>query len=181
MNNSPKTSEFLSNNQSLSKPKSRREFLAKSTAIATGAAVAATVGGCTQEVREEKKAVRWGMVVDLKKCVGCKACVVACKAENHTPPGVSYNVVMEEEIRTYPYVRRQFLFRPCMQCANSSCVYVCPTEATYYRPDGIVAIDYDKCIGCRYCIAACPYGARDQPEVLLPLTAFNTSWQSALC
>lgn len=100
------------------------------------------------------------MVIDLKKCVGCKACTVACKAENHTPPGVAYNVVMEEEVGTYPNVTRKFIPRPCMQCENSPCTKVCPTGATYHRPDGIVAVDYDKCIGCRYCVTACPYGAR---------------------
>jgi molybdopterin-containing oxidoreductase family iron-sulfur binding subunit len=100
------------------------------------------------------------MIIDLQKCVGCGACATACKAENHTPPGVVYSVVMEEEIGTYPYVRRQFMPRPCMQCQSSSCTRVCPTLATYHRDDGIVAVDYDKCIGCRYCVAACPYGAR---------------------
>ncbi|HLG42248.1 MAG TPA: 4Fe-4S dicluster domain-containing protein, partial [Planctomycetota bacterium] len=70
------------------------------------------------------------------------------------------NVVMEEEIGEFPYVTRRFVPRPCMQCANPSCTLVCPTAATYSRPDGIVVVDYDKCIGCRYCIAACPYGAR---------------------
>jgi molybdopterin-containing oxidoreductase family iron-sulfur binding subunit len=110
--------------------------------------------------RKEDKGVRYGMVIDLKKCVGCKSCTVACKAENHTPPGVLYMVVMEEEIGEYPNVRQRFMPRPCFHCKNPSCVPVCPTKATYKRDDGIVPIDYDKCIGCRYCITACPYGAR---------------------
>ncbi len=58
------------------------------------------------------------MIIDLKRCVGCKACAAACKAENHTPPGVAYNVVMEEEVGTYPDVRRRFISRPCMHCAT---------------------------------------------------------------
>ncbi|HID61378.1 MAG TPA: 4Fe-4S dicluster domain-containing protein [Anaerolineae bacterium] len=102
----------------------------------------------------------WGMVVDLRKCVGCNACTVACKSENSTPPGVAYHVVLEEEIGRYPNVTRRFLPRPCMQCQHPPCVRVCPVNATYSRPDGVVAIDYDVCIGCRYCVSACPYGAR---------------------
>lgn len=103
---------------------------------------------------------KWGMVIDLRKCVGCAACTVACKAENHLPPGVVYRPVMEEEVGRYPNVGRHFLPRPCMQCAEPPCVAVCPVGASYQRPDAIVAIDYEKCIGCRYCISACPYGAR---------------------
>lgn len=102
----------------------------------------------------------WGMVIDLRKCVGCNACTIACKAENNTPPGVAYHVVIEEEIGKYPNVARRFLPRPCMQCEHPPCVKVCPVDATYKRPDGIVVIDYDVCIGCRYCLTACPYGAR---------------------
>lgn len=102
----------------------------------------------------------WGMVIDTKKCIGCSSCVVACKAENVTPGGVSYIVVFDEEIGKYPNVGRKFLAKPCMQCENPSCVPVCPVKATYKRPDGVVVIDYKKCIGCRYCINACPYGSR---------------------
>ncbi len=103
---------------------------------------------------------KWGMVIDLKKCVGCDSCTVACKAENRTPPGVSYNVVVEEEHGEFPNVTRTNLPRPCMQCENPPCVQVCPVSATYKMDDGIVNIDYDRCIGCRYCSIACPYGAR---------------------
>ncbi|MFQ5682724.1 MAG: 4Fe-4S dicluster domain-containing protein [Candidatus Binatia bacterium] len=113
--------------------------------------------------RAMKKSIekrRWVMVIDLHKCVGCSACTVACKAENHLPPGVVYRPVIEEEIGKYPNVSRRFIPRPCMQCDNPPCVPVCPVKATYKRPDGIVEIDYNQCIGCRYCIPACPYGAR---------------------
>ena len=103
---------------------------------------------------------KWAMVIDLRKCTGCHACVNACRSENALPPGVVYRVVMEEETGIYPNVSRKFVPRPCMQCDNPPCVPVCPVSATYKRPDGVVAIDYDKCIGCRYCITACPYGAR---------------------
>lgn len=103
---------------------------------------------------------RWVMVIDLRKCSGCSACTIACKAENVLPPGVVYRPVIEEEIGEYPNVRRRFIPRPCMQCDNPPCTPVCPVKATYKRPDGIVEIDYKKCIGCRYCLTACPYNAR---------------------
>jgi molybdopterin-containing oxidoreductase family iron-sulfur binding subunit len=102
----------------------------------------------------------WVMVIDLRKCVGCHACTIACVAENKLPPGVVYRPVLEEEIGTYPHVTRRFIPRPCMQCENPPCVPVCPVEATYTNQDGVVVVDYDQCIGCRYCITACPYGAR---------------------
>lgn len=103
---------------------------------------------------------RWTMVIDTRKCVGCHACTISCVAENHLPPGVVYRPVVTEEFGEFPNVQLRFTPRPCMQCDRPPCVPVCPVSATWKRPDGIVAIDYDACIGCRYCIAACPYGAR---------------------
>jgi Fe-S-cluster-containing dehydrogenase component len=103
---------------------------------------------------------RWGMVIDTRKCVGCGACTIGCSFENKLPPAVVYRPVVDTEIGTYPNVTRRFLPRPCMQCENPPCVPVCPVNATFKRPDGIVEIDYDVCIGCAYCITACPYQAR---------------------
>ncbi len=103
---------------------------------------------------------KWAMVIDLEKCVGCSACTIACKAENQLPPGVVYRPVIEEEVGEYPNVSRRWLPRPCMQCDNPPCVPVCPVNATWKREDGIIVIDYNACIGCRYCLTACPYGAR---------------------
>ncbi|WP_284139155.1 MULTISPECIES: 4Fe-4S dicluster domain-containing protein [unclassified Virgibacillus] len=116
----------------------------------------------TQAPVESKKenGVKWGMVIDLRKCVGCDSCTVACKAENRTPPGISYNVVLEEEIGEFPNVAKVNLPMPCMHCDNPPCVQVCPVRATFKLDNGIVTIDNDRCIGCRYCIVACPYGAR---------------------
>lgn len=104
--------------------------------------------------------VKWGMLIDTRKCVGCHACTIGCVSEYKLPPGVVYRPVIEEEKGTYPDVQRSFLPRPCMQCENPSCVPVCPVAATHKQNDGIVAIDYNKCIGCRSCVTSCPYGAR---------------------
>ncbi|WP_243359478.1 4Fe-4S dicluster domain-containing protein [Fundidesulfovibrio terrae] len=103
---------------------------------------------------------RWGMVIDTRKCVGCHSCNVGCVMENKLPPGVVYRPVVDLEVGVYPNVGRKFLPRPCMQCDNPPCVPVCPVNATWKRPDGVVEIDYTICIGCRYCITACPYQAR---------------------
>lgn len=103
---------------------------------------------------------KWSMVIDLRKCVGCHSCTISCIAENKLPPEVVYRPVMTEEIGEYPNVRERFIPRPCMQCDEPPCTGVCPVNATWKRVDGIVEIDYEKCIGCRYCITACPYSAR---------------------
>ncbi|NIA28129.1 MAG: 4Fe-4S dicluster domain-containing protein [Desulfobulbaceae bacterium] len=102
----------------------------------------------------------WSMLIDLRKCVGCQGCTIACIQENRLPPGIVYRPVREEVRGRYPNVSKHFLPRPCMQCDNPPCVRVCPADATWKRPDGIVEIDYDVCIGCGYCIQACPYEAR---------------------
>ena len=114
-----------------------------------------------QRALEKKPAERrWVMALDLRKCVDCHACTIACISENKLPPGVVYRPVLDEEIGTYPNVTRRFMPRPCMQCDQPPCTDVCPVNATYKNNQGIVVVDYDQCIGCRYCITACPYGAR---------------------
>ena len=103
---------------------------------------------------------RWGMVVDLNRCVGCQTCTIACKHANDTPPGVQWRRVLDVEQGTFPNVQREFLVTGCQHCAEPPCVPVCPTGATRQRLDGMVTMDYDLCIGCAYCAVACPYQAR---------------------
>lgn len=100
---------------------------------------------------------RWGMVIDLEKCIGCEYCLRACSATNDVAPDKPWNLVVREQNTT----GREFFFsRPCLHCHNAPCVEVCPVKATYHRSDGLVVMDYERCIGCRYCEVACPYDAR---------------------
>ena len=101
--------------------------------------------------------MRWGMVVDLSKCMRCHACVAACRVEHFLPLGITWPRLIAweeiaEELTTYP-VR-------CNHCKEAPCVKVCITGATQHREDGIVWVDQDMCVGCRYCIIACPYQNR---------------------
>ena len=104
--------------------------------------------------------MRYGMVIDLKRCVGCQACTVGCKAENGNGPGIMYTKVLDQVSGEYPNVRKQFVPVLCNHCKNAPCVRVCPTGATYKREDGLVLVDHDKCMGCRACYVACPYNNR---------------------
>ncbi len=101
---------------------------------------------------------RWVMVIDLAKCDGCKECTQACNTMHFVPPGQEWIRVFEN--RDNKVAGAYWFPRPCMQCDNTPCAKVCPVGATIKREDGIVLIDQERCIGCRYCIAACPYGSR---------------------
>lgn len=103
---------------------------------------------------------RFGMVVDLNRCVGCQTCTIACKHANDTPPGVQWRQVLDVERGTFPDVERLFMVVGCQHCAEPPCVPVCPTGATAQRADGLVTMEYDTCIGCGYCAVSCPYQAR---------------------
>ncbi len=111
---------------------------------------------------------RYGMVIDLGRCLACGACSLACKSENGTPPGVLWSKVMIRETGKFPATRRTALPTQCMHCAKAPCVTVCPTGATTKRADGIVLVDYAKCIGCKLCESACPYGARTFVQAIKP-------------
>ena len=103
----------------------------------------------------------YGMVIDLRRCVACRACTMACKLENKTPPGIFYTRVDIEEQGEFPNVKRQAIPTPCLHCENPPCVPACPIQATFKRAsDGIVVVDYEKCQGICACVTACPYGAR---------------------
>src|SRR5262245_26237939 len=103
--------------------------------------------------------VRYGFVIDQRKCIGCHACTVACKEENHVPLGVNRTWVKYLEKGTYPDTRRYFSVLRCNHCDDAPCVTICPTVALYRRPDGIVDFDRARCIGCKSCMQACPYDA----------------------
>lgn len=106
------------------------------------------------------QAKRFALVIDSKKCINCKACNVACRAQNNVPLGYSRNRINEETRGTFPKLLAAFEPEQCHHCAHPACVRVCPTGASYQRPDGIVAINDSDCVGCRYCVIACPYEAR---------------------
>ena len=104
--------------------------------------------------------VRWGMVIDLKKCIGCYACIIACKQEHFLPPRMMWNKILISQTGEYPNITKHLYPVLCNHCKDPACIKVCPTGASQQREDGVVWIDQNKCIGCRYCMAACPYQAR---------------------
>lgn len=113
---------------------------------------------------------RWGMVIDLDKCTGCQSCTITCWQENNIPHGspeeqaqrreIYWNRVLAVSRGQYPNSRIELIPMPCMHCENPPCVTVCPAKATYRRDDGIVIQNFRRCIGCRYCLVACPYNVR---------------------
>ena len=107
---------------------------------------------------------RYGMLINTKKCIGCYACRVACQRQNNLLPTEDFIRYEEHEVGTYPNVRVETVPLQCMHCEDAPCVAVCPTGAAYIGADGIVGVDHGRCIGCLYCMAACPYGVRIQIE-----------------
>jgi len=102
---------------------------------------------------------RWGMVIDLRKCLGCESCAIACGEANRVPKN-TWRRVNDCGVRSYPDRQRRILPLSCQQCAEAPCLQVCPTGATSKRADGVVEVEGKRCIGCGYCIVACPYRAR---------------------
>ena len=108
-----------------------------------------------------------GIVIDKTRCIGCQTCSYACKMQNNVPSGMRWNRVITEgceiedgALGAFPNLSRSYLPIACQHCENPACLHVCPTGATYKDESGRVLIDYSRCIGCRTCMAACPYNAR---------------------
>lgn len=100
-------------------------------------------------------------VIDTTRCIGCRSCAAACAVENHYTPGSPWNVVLEFETGEYPHVGKSFVPMNCMHCENPACKAACDAvgiHAISKNEYGVVLIDYDKCTGCKYCVATCPYG-----------------------
>jgi len=104
--------------------------------------------------------MRYAMVIDTRLCVGCMNCVVACKTENNVPDGFCRDWITETLRGKFPHVRLEIRSERCNHCENPPCVHACPTGASHCREGGFVAVAKGKCIGCKACMAACPYDAR---------------------
>jgi Fe-S-cluster-containing dehydrogenase component len=102
---------------------------------------------------------KWAKVIDHSRCIGCHACTTACKSENLVPISVTRTYVKYVDVGEFPQARRAFQVTRCNQCDDAPCTHACPTRAMFRRPDGIVDFDKSICIGCKACIAACPYDA----------------------
>lgn len=164
---------------------SRRQVLKGAGVMAAGAAAGLMPAG--KALAQEKKAPRWAFLVDLRRCIGCRACTIACKAEYNVPLGAFRTIVPAEVHGKYPKSEKLFLPRLCNHCEGNKedevppCVKICPEYpkgrkkyttpegktiryrygATYKRPDGLILFDNELCVGCGKCIDQCPYGARN--------------------
>ena len=105
-------------------------------------------------------AKRYAMTVDTRQCVGCKACVLACKAENAVPDGFCRQWIVEEVRGEFPKLSAEIRSERCNHCSDAPCVKACPTGASHVNEGGVVLVTHGKCSGCKACIAACPYDAR---------------------
>ena len=110
----------------------------------------------------------YGMVIDLHRCAGCSACIIGCKNENNLSEGVAWSDKITRTVGKFPNVRYEYIPTLCNHCANAPCVAACPTGSMHKAEGGITMFDPDTCIGCRYCMAACPYDVihfnRDEPH-----------------
>lgn len=139
----------------------RRDFVSGAGAIAvvasTGLATSVTLA-----TENEPKKIRYAMVHDETSCIGCTACMDACRTTNKVPEGVSrLEIIRSEPYGEFPNVEYEFFRQSCQHCSNAPCVAVCPTGASFVDPEtGIVDVHSDLCVGCQYCIAVCPYRVR---------------------
>ena len=126
--------------------------------------------------------MRKGLLINLDRSSGCDSCSGACKLENDLPLGHFYNkVIAVGPTGTFPNVEKYWLPSQCQQCENPACVHVCPTAASYRDPEtGMVRIDKEKCIGCQYCVMACPYGAISLESIGLPSATSETMAQKSM-
>lgn len=150
----------------------RRGFLAGLAALAVGVGLLPQSAAANAPVEEPAgpKKCKWGMVIDLDKCTGCQACAVACRAENTVPVAGRVDTEKGRAIfwmnqlahreGEYPDLQQQFLPTPCNHCEDPPCIKVCPVGATSQSSDGVTQQIPERCIGCRLCQAACPYGRR---------------------
>ncbi len=104
--------------------------------------------------------MRYAMAIDTKRCVGCADCVVACQTENNVPEGFCRDWIVEETSGAFPELELEIRSERCNHCDDSPCVRCCPTGASHYEEGGVVLVNHDECIGCKACIASCPYDAR---------------------
>lgn len=143
----------------MTEPKMNRRGVIKAMAVGAAAAAGMRAARTVQASGPEGESPHsWGMVIDQSKCTGCQYCVNSCQAHNDINPDIRWNRVIEQTAA--PGQDPVYLSRPCMHCEKPPCKDVCMVGATYIRADGIVMMDYDKCIGCRYCEVACPYYGR---------------------
>ena len=138
---------------------SRRDFLRALPVITAGAALAPAPAFATA-TGEGNGGQRWAMVVDVQKCIGCQACTMSCIMENAVPENSFRTIVSVYEVHQGAHTGSYMLPRLCNHCADAPCIPVCPVGATFQRKDGIVVVDGERCVGCGYCVQACPYDAR---------------------
>lgn len=123
---------------------------------------------------------RLAMLVDLRRCMGCGACAIACKVNNLLPKNVKNLRLIDFEEGVYPKVKRLIVPVQCNHCENPPCVDVCPTGASHITPEGVVKVDQSRCIGCSSCIMACPYGARTLYEDTEPYYGEPTEYDKLI-